>query len=564
MVGHREGVRHQHPRTVGSGVSNKNINKTPQTILNSHENRQHFSTVLHSEDGGHQKPSYARHIQKDLALSSITQDHDYCRMDPISPEHNSRLGVEKCLRLSGVEALPQGVPINLSSEGSARFRSVRIKDLSSGQSLLQLESGSGLLGSGRFSTELEPGVPLRISPFLPHNKSAEKSSHTNGAKHDSDNSSLAISTMVPTSSNHVYSTSTALTKHKHTAKKPIRQTASLTPRVISPTSGLASIRDRLVQQGISEEAQELILSSRSKGTITNYESAWKEWRLWCSGGGVDTFACPIRDVVNYLGHMFKMGYEYKTINVHRSALSAYHDPVRSAGSLMTVGKHPQVSSLMSGVQNLRPPRPKYAFTWDIEAVLCLFRSWPLDLTPKQLTIKVTTLLALIGVPRGAELHLFDLDYFAKFGTYYSFGIAGNTKTGEEGVIPDPVEFDKHLEDEKLCPISCIDQYIKYSAPWRPGGQPSYFFLSHRTHKPVTKPTLARWIKQALFMAEVDTKVFQAHSLRGASTSAAILKGLSVKEVVSHGRWSLESTWQKYYHKPVVRPSKKFQDSILKL
>ena len=148
-----------------------------------------------------------------------------------------------------------------------------------------------------------------------------------------------------------------------------------------------------------------------------------------------SLTCAIEDVLNYLGHMYKRGYEYKTINVHRSALSAYHDPMRSAGLLLTVGKHPQVSSLMSGVQNLRPPRPKYAFTWDIEAVLCLFRSWPLDLTPKQLTIKVTTLLALIGVPRGAELHLFDLDYLAKFGTYYSFGIAGNTKTGEEGVIP---------------------------------------------------------------------------------------------------------------------------------
>ena len=350
--------------------------------------------------------------------------------------------------------------------------------------------------------------------------------------------------MVSTSPSHGNRTSTALTRFKRPANKPIRHDSPFTSGVIPPASGLASIRDRLTEQGLSHETQNLILNSRSKGTVTNYESAWKEWRLWCSGRSVDPFTCPIEEVLNYLGHMFKRGYEYRSINVHRSALSAYHDPMISEGLLSTVGRHPLVSSLMAGVQNLRPPTPKYAFTWDIETVLRLFRSWPLDLSPKQLTLKVTTLLAIIGVPRGAELHLFDLNYLSKYGHYYTFGLAGNIKNGKEGTIPKPVEFDKHPEDEKLCPILCIDKYITYTEPWRSDGQPSTFFLSHKTHKPVTKSTLARWIKETLLLADVDTKVFQAHSLRGASTSKALLKGLSVKEVVSHGRWSLESTWQR--------------------
>ena len=66
------------------------------------------------------------------------------------------------------------------------------------------------------------------------------------------------------------------------------------------------------------------------------------------------------------------------------------------------------------------------------------------------------------------------------------------------------------------------------------------------------------------LGELDTNIFQAHSLRGASTSKALLKGLSVKEVVDHGKWSLESTWQKFYHKRVDSASKKYQDCILKL
>ena len=81
---------------------------------------------------------------------------------------------------------------------------------------------------------------------------------------------------------------------------------------------------------------------------------------------------------------------------------------------------------------------------------------------------------------------------------------------------------------------------------------------------MSKATLARWIKETLFLAEVDTQVFQAHSLRGASTSKALLKGLSVKEVIDHGRWSLESTWQTFYHRRIDSAAKKFQEAILEL
>ena len=128
-----------------------------------------------------------------------------------------------------------------------------------------------------------------------------------------------------------------------------------------------------------------------------------------------------------------------------------------------------------------------------------------------------------------------------------------------------IEFHRHLQDEKLCPVICIDRYVTMTEPWRTQGQPSTFFLCHKNpHKPASKSTLARWIKDVLLLVEVDTKVFQAHSLRGASTSKALLKGLSVKEVVDHGKWSLESTWQKFYHRQVDSVSKRYQDSILKL
>ena len=63
---------------------------------------------------------------------------------------------------------------------------------------------------------------------------------------------------------------------------------------------------------------------------------------------------------------------------------------------------------------------------------------------------------------------------------------------------------------------------------------------------------------------VDTKIFQAHSIRGAATSKAFFKGPSVKEVIDHGKWHCASTWQKFYHREIEYSTKKFQDSVLKL
>ena len=180
-------------------------------------------------------------------------------------------------------------------------------------------------------------------------------------------------------------------------------------------------------------------------------------------------------------------------------------------------------------------------------------------------MRTITLWALIGVPRGTELKLFDLNYTANFGDRYVFELAGTVKNVQGGKKPKPIEFHRHVQDQKLCPVLCIEKYIAMTEAWRTQGQPSAFFLCHKSpHKPASKSTLARWIKEVLFLVQVDTKVFQAHYLRGASTSKALLKGLSVKEVVDHGKWALESTWQKFYHRQVDSASKRYQDCILEL
>ena len=87
-------------------------------------------------------------------------------------------------------------------------------------------------------------------------------------------------------------------------------------------------------------------------------------------------------------------------------------------------------------------------------VLVLFRSWPKNvfLTPKQLTIKTITILSLIGIPRKAEMHLFDLNYMADNTYFFTFDLAGPAKNVGEG--------------ENLSPLNSMPMMkIRSCVPW---------------------------------------------------------------------------------------------------
>ena len=50
--------------------------------------------------------------------------------------------------------------------------------------------------------------------------------------------------------------------------------------------------------------------------------------------------------------------------------------------------------------------------------------------------------------------------------------------------------------------------------------------------PVPSASLARCIKSLLKLAGIDTGIFSAHSLRGAATSAAFNRGVSISEILN--------------------------------
>lgn len=70
---------------------------------------------------------------------------------------------------------------------------------------------------------------------------------------------------------------------------------------------------------------------------------------------------------------------------------------------------------------------------------------------------------------------------------------------------------------------------------------------------ISETTVANWVKELMSKAGVDTKLCGAHSIRSASSTKAIEKGVSIEEVKEHANWSRNiQTFEKIYYKPTTK------------
>jgi len=84
-------------------------------------------------------------------------------------------------------------------------------------------------------------------------------------------------------------------------------------------------------------------------------------------------------------------------------------------------------------------------------------------------------------------------------------------------------------------VQCLRQYELVTQQYRrlSAEEPAPLFLFYvQPHKPVRAQRMAHWIKDFLKEAGVDTEVFKAHSVRGASTSAALKKGVHLSDILN--------------------------------
>ena len=139
----------------------------------------------------------------------------------------------------------------------------------------------------------------------------------------------------------------------------------------------------------------------------SYESLFGKWARWYSERGRDPVSGPIADIANFLAYLHEEGYQSRSLNAYRSAISSVHDSVDG----VEVGKHPVISRLLKGAYHVRLPLPRYAATWNVQVVLQYIEGLgpSSSLSLKLWTLKLVMLMALMRPSRSADLASLQLD-----------------------------------------------------------------------------------------------------------------------------------------------------------
>ena len=200
----------------------------------------------------------------------------------------------------------------------------------------------------------------------------------------------------------------------------------------------------------------------------------------------------------------------------------------------------------------KPIRPKYNTFWPVSQLLEFLKKWhPIEsLSMKQLTLKTIALLALTSSDRGQTIHLTKISNMTMDGDEIKFVIKDRIKTTRRVLKPKIVNVIS-CELEELNVLNYVKKYIEMTEEHRQSDQ---LFISWKSWKPVTKATLARWLKMVLNLSGINSTEYSAHSFRGASLSNAFFKGAPIEKIISAGNWKNIDTFKNHYCAPAYDSS----------
>ena len=324
---------------------------------------------------------------------------------------------------------------------------------------------------------------------------------------DINNPSLDSTSLVFKNIEHVNQESYFAALEKGPFEKSQRGNSSPSSEQDSKTGGLDSFWARLQEKGISKTASDLISKSKRPNSNANFELSSRKWDSWCARRETDSFSSNINEILDYLADLYKQGLQYRTINNHRSAISAFHEQIQGK----PVGEHPRVCALLARIFNTRAPQPKYCFIWNVQTVIEFIRKeWGRnqELSDKFLTYKLTMLLALTSASRALGLQHLSITFMVKIPSSFTFTFHKLHKAWKKGKSPPSVVFHSFKEDISLCVVEVLNKYLKRSEKSRTSDECQLLLSFVQPHKPVVSSTISGWIKKVLTILGGDVGVLK--------------------------------------------------------
>ena len=243
--------------------------------------------------------------------------------------------------------------------------------------------------------------------------------------------------------------------------------------------------------------------------------------------------------MNSLSELYQKELSYSAINTARAALSAVIHPPEGC----TFGNHPLVARFLKGVLIARPALPRYQEVWDVVLKYLKTLHPPEQLSLKDLTLKMTMLIALLSGQRCQTIHALDTTTMVLSAEKCVFYINELLKTSRPGKHYGCLGLRAYADDKQLCVVTLLQEYVQRTLKFR-GNNAQLLLSYHKPHNPVSTATIGRWLKEVLKRAGIDIQKFSAHSTRSASVSAA-------KTILDAAGWSNADTFAKFYDRPVI-------------
>ena len=222
---------------------------------------------------------------------------------------------------------------------------------------------------------------------------------------------------------------------------------------------------------------------------------------------------------------------------------------------IAVEQHPDITRLLKGVFNTRPPEKRLVPEWDLGKVLGLLASSQFEpiskISLKHLTLKSVFLTAISTFRRCSDLQALRID--EGFMNILPEGIIfvreGLSKQDRPGHVGKQIFIPCFKKNIKLDPKRVVQTYIKRTNQLR-NGENKLFLSFNKPHKVVSSQTISSWIVSVIRQAydnQTDLKV-KAHSTRAIGPSWALCKGASLSSVLEAADWSSDVTFKKFYYR----------------
>ena len=269
----------------------------------------------------------------------------------------------------------------------------------------------------------------------------------------------------------------------------------------------------------------------------------------------------VEEVIEFFTKQYNNGLGYDSINTARGALSSLG--INFEG--FPAGSHPLVIRFMRGIFALRPTKTRYTRILDVHKVLNYLRSLsPVKyVTLKDLTLKLTMLMALTNAARIQTLHVISGVKFKKFSSEFIFELNNSLKQNRPSCNVSYISFKAYPPDRRLCIYTVLKEYMARTKGIRKDENSGNLLVSYiKPYKPVTRDTIARWIKIVMTRSGINTNIFGSHSVRSAAVSKAKANLVPISVIMDKAGWTNEKTFAKYYDKRITDGDDVFQRGVL--